>query len=129
MSEPFLHFRDVRFVRKSICGRRCPHGVNPNAYGFRRDAGLSGVLHDDVAIDGPRIEVPIERSSPIVCHRPEQGTVRAFMAHRPAVLPRFELLTDQPQCHRVNGNKPNLVALAFDAKVHDALAALQIAQA
>jgi hypothetical protein len=29
----------------------------------------------------------------------------------------------------VNGNKPDLVALALDTKVHHSLAALQIAQA
>jgi len=31
------------------------------------------------------------------------------------VLPRFEVLADKPQHHRVNRNKPNLIALALDA--------------
>jgi hypothetical protein len=44
------------------------------------------------------------------------------------VLPRFEVLADKPQHHRVNGNKPDLVTLTFYSEVHDALAAPHIAQ-
>ena len=90
--------------------------------------GQFRILHDDVVIDGARIEVLIKRPCAIVRHRPEEGRVQAFMAHPPAVLPRFEVFTDKPQHHRVNGNKPDFVALAVDAKMHDALAALHIAQ-
>jgi hypothetical protein len=50
------------------------------------------------------------------------------MAHLSAVLPRFEILADKPQHHRVNGNKPDLAALAFGAQVFDALAALYISE-
>jgi hypothetical protein len=60
--------------------------------------------------------------------RAERGESPGFHGS-PPVFPRFEILADEPQRHRVNGNKPDLVALAFDAQMHDALAALHIAQA
>ena len=64
----------------------------------------------------------VERAGTVVFHGPEEGRIKAFMT-------RFQILPNEPQHHRVNGNKPDLVALAFDAEVHDALAALHIAQA
>jgi hypothetical protein len=45
------------------------------------------------------------------------------------MLPDCEIFADQPQCHRVNRNKPDFVAFALHPEMHDALAALHIAQA
>jgi hypothetical protein len=53
--------------------------------------------------------VPVERPRAVIRHGPEEGRVQAFMVHRPAVFPHFELPPDKPQRHRVNGNKPNLL--------------------
>jgi hypothetical protein len=39
-----------------------------------------------------------------------------------------QIFLDQPLRHRVNGNEPDLVALALDAEMHHALAALHVAQ-
>jgi hypothetical protein len=44
------------------------------------------------------------------------------------VLPRFEVLADEAQRHRVNRHETDFVALALDTEVHDALTALHIAQ-
>jgi hypothetical protein len=76
----------------------------------------------------PRIEGLIESAGTIVRYRPEEGSIQAFMAHRPAVFPRFQIFTNKPQHHRVNRNKPGFVALFLDAEVYDALAALHIPQ-
>jgi hypothetical protein len=70
--------------------------MHADADSFSADACRLGVFHDDIAIDGPRIEVPVERAGAIVRDGPEEGRVKAFMTHRPAVLPRFEILSDEP---------------------------------
>ena len=44
------------------------------------------------------------------------------------MLPRFEVLADEAQRHRVNRHETDFVALALDTEVHDALTALHIAQ-
>ena len=79
----------------SVCRGRCPHRMHTNTYGFAADAGRLCVLHNDGLIDRPRVEVPFERAGAIVRHGPEEGRVQAFMPHRPAVLPRFEILADR----------------------------------
>jgi len=128
VAKPLLHLGDVRLVGKRV-RRRCPPAWNAHRHRPpQRDDRQLGILHDDVAVDGTRIEVLVERPRAVIRNGPEEGRVQAFMAHRPAVLPRFQILPDKPQRHRVNGDKPYLVTLAPDAKVHDALAALQIAQ-
>ena len=58
----------------------------------------------------------------------KRGASRLSCSLPPAVFPHFQILPDEPQHHRVNGNEPDLVALALDAEVHDALAALHVAQ-
>ena len=47
----------------------------------------------------------------------------------PAVFPHLQILADEPQRHRVNGNKSDFVPLALDAEMHDALAALHVLEA
>ena len=42
-----------------------------HADGFRADARRLRLLDDDVLVNGPRIEMSIERPRAIVCHRPE----------------------------------------------------------
>ena len=99
-----------------------------DAHRFSRDTRRFCIFHDNVAIDGTRIEVPVERAGAIVRHRPEEGRVQTFVAHRPAVFPHFEVFADEAQHHRVNGNKPDLVTFTLHSEMHDALAALHIAQ-
>ncbi|MGC1299225.1 MAG: hypothetical protein WA869_29725 [Alloacidobacterium sp.] len=47
----------------------------------------------------------------------------------PKELPHLQILTDEPERHLVNGNKPDLATLAVDAEVNDAFAALQVLEA
>ena len=60
-----------------------------NADHFGADARLASVLHDDVAVDGAGIEVPVERAGAVVRHGPEEGSVQALMLTAPAVFPHF----------------------------------------
>jgi hypothetical protein len=68
-------------------GRSCrSHRMQTDSDGLSADAGRLCIFHDDVAVDGPRIEVLIERASPVVHDRPEEGRVQAFMAHHTECL-------------------------------------------
>ena len=70
----------------------------------------------------------VERARAVVFHGPEEGTVQDLMLLPPAVFRHCQILPDQPLRHRVNGNKADLVALALDAEMHHALAALHVAE-
>jgi hypothetical protein len=52
---------------------------------------------------------------------PEECTVQIVPMSRHA-----EIILNHPLCSRIDRHKPDLVAFAFDTKMHDALAALQI---
>jgi hypothetical protein len=49
--------------------RRRPHPMHAGTYGLAADTGRLRILHDDVVIDGPCIEVLIKRPGAIVRHR------------------------------------------------------------
>lgn len=89
MAQPLLHLGDVRLIGERICGRRRPHRAYTEAHGFSCNACRLCILHDDVAVDGTRITVPVQRSSPVICHRPEQRFVDAAMFLPPAVFPHL----------------------------------------
>jgi len=46
----------------------------------------------------------------------------------PAVASQLQIFFDKPLHHRVNENKTDLVAFSLDAKVHDTLTALHVAE-
>src|ERR1051325_11447825 len=79
----------------------------------------------DIPIDGGGIERPVELfRRTVVFDRPEEraGAVVAVQSESQGFL-------DQPLGRRGDGNEADLVALALDPEVKDALAAVQILDA
>src|SRR5579859_5531613 len=97
MAEPFLHRGYISSIRKCIGGRSRTRRMHTQPNGLRDKASCLCILHDDVAVDGARIEVPIERAGAVVRNGPEEGRIKTFVAYRPAVFPRFQVLRNQPQ--------------------------------
>jgi hypothetical protein len=89
------------------------------------DAGLWTAMKHNVAIDGSGIDQPIRAlCRPIVLGRPKERTscVRRVRGHR-------QIFLEQPLRSGVNGDEPDFIALALDAKVRHALTALDVADA
>ena len=102
--------------------------MHTQANHFGIDAGCFPILLNNIPIDGARLQMFIQSARAVVFHGTEERRIKAFMTHRATVFPRFQIFANEPQYHRVNRNKTDLVAFAFDTEVHDALAALNVAQ-
>jgi hypothetical protein len=85
------------------------------------DARFQAVFPNDIAVDRCRIQVPVKATCPVVLHRPEQHTLHIGPMSR-----ERQIILNQPLCRRAKRNEANLVPLAFDAKMHDTLATLQV---
>jgi hypothetical protein len=48
-----------------------------------------GILDDDIAVDGARIEVPVESAGAVVGNGSEEGFVQVLMFLPPAVFQQF----------------------------------------
>lgn len=96
--------------------------MDAQAIYFVVDAGLPAVFSDDIAVDGARLQMLVQRAGPVVFHGPEERTIQC-----PAVFRHFQKLCNQPLRGRVNGNEADLVAFALNPEVHDALPAVDIA--
>lgn len=65
--------------------------------------------------------MPVETAGAVVLDRPEQRTVGITTMSGPR-----QILLDGPLRGRIDGDEADLGALAFDLKMHDALAAVHI---
>lgn len=65
--------------------------------------------------------MPVKATCPVVLHRPKQSTLHIGPMSR-----ELQIILNQPVCRRVKRDETNLVPLAFDAKMHDTLATLQV---
>ena len=77
---------------------------------------LAPVFHDDVAAYGAGLNVFIQCAGAVVYHRLEEGSVKAFRGSPQAMFPRFQIVTYEPQHHRMHRYEPDFVALALDTK-------------
>lgn len=60
MPEPFLHLRDIGFVRERVGSRGGPERMDAQAVHLGVDAGSKAVVPHDVAVDGSGIERPVQ---------------------------------------------------------------------
>jgi hypothetical protein len=63
--------------------------------------------------------VLVELPCAVVFHGPEEASSRLLCSGLRRVC-SFQILPDESQRHRANGNRPDLAALAVDAEVGDA---------
>ena len=121
VAEPFLDLGDISFVRERVCRRRGAQRVNAQAADIAADAGLEAVFANDVAVDRCRIEMAVEAAGAVVFYWPEQGSVGVGPMSRP-----IQILLDRALRGRVDRDETDLVALALDPEMQDALTAVQV---
>ncbi len=73
VSQPLLHFGDVRLVRERVCCRWCPERMHAQPVNLGIDACDLAVLADDVAIDGARLKMLFQLPYAVVFHGTERG--------------------------------------------------------
>jgi hypothetical protein len=121
MPQPVLNLGDIGFVRERVGRGRGPQRMHAEAGDLAADAGFEAVFEDDIAVDRCRIEVPVKITCAVVLDGPEQGPV-----HIAPMAGERQIVLDRAQGGGVHRHKAYLVALALDAEMHDALAALQV---
>jgi hypothetical protein len=53
----------------------------------------------------------------VIHHGPKKRSIGTFGACRPAVFPRFQIFSDEPQNHRMDGHKGDFASLTLDSEV------------
>ena len=73
--QPLLDLGNVCFMGEGVCRRRRPQRMHTQPDHFKVDSGLAPVFPDDVAVDGTRFQMLVQRPCAVVFHGTEEGTV------------------------------------------------------
>ena len=122
MSKPFLNFPNIGLVRECVGGGGGAERMDAETDHLAADAGHQTVVPHDIAIDGGRVQRPVQLlRRAIIAYRPEEGTrdIEAMAGHT-------EIFFNQTLRRGVNRDVADLIAFALDAKVNHAPAALDI---
>ena len=124
MAEPLLDLGDVGLMFKRVGGGGRAQGVHADPVDRGVEPGRPAIVPDDVPIDRRGVEWTTEGAGPVVLDRPEERPVAIV-----GVSGQLEVVLDEPLGHRVGRDKPDLVPLAVQPEVLDALPAFEIAHA
>src|SRR6202011_2476683 len=119
--QPLLDLGNIGIMRKSVCCCRGTQRMHTQAHNLGAEAGFQAVFPNDIPIDRCWIQVPVKAAGPIVLHWPEQSP---FDIAPMSCL--CQVIFNHPLGSCVNRNEADLGPLAFDAKMHDTLSAVQV---
>src|ERR1700733_1977046 len=91
------------------------------AHNLPAEAGFPAIFPNNILINPIRIEMPIKATRSVVCHWTEQS---AF--HVAAMSRQRQVILNHPLGSRVNRDEANFGPFSFDAKMNDAMSAVQV---
>ena len=123
MTEPLLHFGDIRLVRECVRGGGGAERMHAQSVNLGVDASGQALMPHDVPVDRCWVKRPVQLfRRAIVFDRAEERPERIDAAASGG----GQIFFDQSLRRGVDRHEANLVALAFDAKMHDALTTLDV---
>lgn len=105
MPQPFLDSGNVGLVGERVGRGCCAHRVDADADGLAADAGERGVFHDDIAVNGAGIEMPLQCAGAVVRDGAEEGSIQvAQIQFRIACFQCGKIFGNQALRAGLNGN-------------------------
>ncbi len=115
MPKPLLDLGNIGLVRQRIGGSRGPQRMDAKAVHLSADAGLQSILPHNILIHRGGIERAVEIAGAVVGNGAKHGPGRIG-----GVASERQVFLDQPLRQHLDGNEPDLTALALDPKMQHA---------